>query len=226
MKKLSITLILIMSIASVFAQEKASPKGGQKLESIEPQPFIELPAPQRKGGLPLYEALNMRQTNRKFAEKPLNIQQISDLLWCANGVNREDGKRTAPSARNAREIEILVFMEKGVYLYIPDKHGLQMLFEEDMRGKVSSRSDMPEKAPVCLLFAANRSKMDGFDEDAVRFYGCTDAGYVSQNVYLYCAANKLNTVVMGAIDRDALREVLPFDGDPVLAQPVGYPVEK
>jgi len=226
MKKLSITLILIMSIASVFAQDKVAKKGELKSTPIESQSYIELPAPQQKGGMPLYEALNLRQTNRKFAEKPLSLQQISDLLWCANGVNREDGKRTAPSARNAREIEILVFIDKGVYLYIPDKHGLQMLFEEDMRGRVSSRSDMPEKAPVCLLFAANRAKMEGFDEDAVRFYGCTDAGYVSQNVYLYCAANKLSTVVMGAIDRDALREVLPFDGDPVLAQPIGYPVEK
>ena len=109
-----------MSIASVFAQEKAIPKGGQTLKNIEPQPYIELPAPQRKGGMPLYEALNMRQTNRKFAEKPLSLQQISDLLWCANGVNREDGKRTAPSARNAREIEILVFLDKGVFLYIPE----------------------------------------------------------------------------------------------------------
>ncbi len=226
MKKLTITLILIMSIASAFAQEKAVPKGGQKLEYIEAKSYIELPAPQRKGGMPLYEALNMRQTNRTFAEKPLTLQQISDLLWCANGVNRGDGKRTAPSARNAREIEILVFTGKGVFLYIPDKHGLKMLFEEDMRSRVSARSEMPEKAPVCLLFAANRAKMDGFDEEAIRFYGCTDAGYVSQNVYLYCAANKLNTVVMGAIDRDALREVLPFDGDPVLAQPIGYPLEK
>lgn len=219
-----------MSIASVFAQEKAAKKGEPKAEPkseiLETQPYIELPAPQQKGGMPLYEALLKRQTNRTFADKPLSLQQISDLLWCANGVNRGDGKRTAPSARNAREIEILLFCDRGVYLYIPEKHGLRMLFEEDMRNRVSARSEMPEKAPVCLLFAANHEKMEGFDEEGIRFYGCTDAGYVSQNVYLYCAANKLNTVVMGAIDRDALREVLPFPGDPVLAQPIGYPAEK
>jgi len=85
---------------------------------------------------------------------------------------------------------------------------------------------MITSAPVTLLFMANYDKMAAFDEAAREFYGATDAGFVSQNVYLYCAANKLNTVVMGAIDRPHIMEILKVNGKPILAQPVGYPVSE
>ena len=184
---------------------------------------IKLPKPNRTGGLGLYDALNNRQTQRKFAPKPLTEQQLSDLLWCAGGVNRENGKLTSPTARNAQEIEIYVFKEDGVFLYLPNENALKMIFSEDHRKEISDRSNMPADAPVTLLFYANYDKMDGFDETAREFYGATDAGFVSQNVYLYCAANRLNTVVMGAINRELLNDLIPVDGKAVLAQPVGYP---
>ena len=82
---------------------------------------------------------------------------------------------------------------------------------------------MITSAPVTLLYFANYEKMEGFDEAGMEFYGATDAGFVSQNVYLYCASNKLNTVVMGAIDRPKIMEFLKAKGKPILAQPVGYP---
>lgn len=186
---------------------------------------IKLPQPNTKGGMPLYEALSNRQTNREFSDKELTDQQLADLLWCANGENRNDGKRTAPSARNAQEIDIYVFNKKGVYLYVPEKNMLKMVIPEDMREGMSSRGKMIMAAPVTLLFFANYDKMNGFDEAGREFYGATDAGFVSQNVYLYCAANNLNTVVMGAIDRPKIMEILKVDGKPVLAQPIGYPVK-
>lgn len=187
---------------------------------------IQLPKPNTKGGMPLYEALSNRQTNREFSDKELTEQQLSDLLWCANGENRKDGKRTAPSARNAQEIDIYVFNQKGVFLYIPEKNMLKMVIPEDMREGMSGHGGkMIMSAPVTLLFMANYDKMKGFDEAGREFYGATDAGFVSQNVYLYCAANKLNTVVMGAIDRTRIMEFMKVNGKPVLAQPIGYPVE-
>lgn len=187
---------------------------------------IQLPKPNTKGGMPLYEALSNRQTNREFSDKELTEQQLSDLLWCANGENRKDGKRTAPSARNAQEIDIYVFSQKGVFLYVPEKNMLKMVIPEDMREGMSGRGGkMIMSAPVTLLFMANYDKMKGFDEAGREFYGATDAGFVSQNVYLYCAANKLNTVVMGAIDRTRIMEFMKVNGKPVLAQPIGYPVE-
>lgn len=186
---------------------------------------IKLPKPERKGGMPLYEALNNRMTQRKFADTPLDEQQLSNLLWCAGGVNREDGKLTSPTARNAQEIDIYVFIDKGVFLYVPKENVLKEILPEDHRKEISERSKMPAEAPVTLLFYANYDKMEGFDETAREFYGATDAGFVSQNVYLYCAANKLSTVVMGAINRDLLNELIPGDGKAILAQPVGYPAK-
>ena len=206
MKRLSFVILTITLCISGMAQD------------------IKLPAPNTKGGMPLYDALMLRQTNRQFSDKQLNEQQLSDLLWCANGINRKDGKRTAPSARNAQEIDIYVFNEKGVFLYVPEENILKMVLPEDHRAEMSGRGGkMIMSAPVTLLFFANYEKMEGFDEAGREFYGATDAGYVSQNVYLYCASNKLNTVVMGAIDRPKIMEFLKAKGKPVLAQPVGYP---
>lgn len=220
MKKLIIAVLLAALIVPCMAQTKS-----QAVAAAPKDASIELPKPTVTGGMPLYEALNNRQTQRKFSPQPLTEQQLSDLLWCAGGVNRPDGKLTSPTARNAQEIDIYVFMESGVYLYVPKENILKLILPEDHRVEMSQRSKMPAEAPVTLLFFANYDKMGGFDEDARNFYGATDAGFVSQNVYLYCAANKLSTVVMGAIDRDFLNELIPVEGKAILAQPVGYPVK-
>lgn len=220
MKKLFLAVVLAALILPVMAQKN---KDEAKVASKPTE--IKLPKPERKGGMPLYEALNNRMTQRKFADTPLDEQQLSNLLWCAGGVNREDGKLTSPTARNAQEIDIYVFIDKGVFLYVPKENVLKEILPEDHRMEISERSKMPAEAPVTLLFYANYDKMEGFDETAREFYGATDAGFVSQNVYLYCAANKLSTVVMGAINRDLLNELIPGDGKAILAQPVGYPAK-
>lgn len=220
MKKLFLAVVMAALILPVMAQKN---KDEAKVASKPTE--IKLPKPERKGGMPLYEALNNRMTQRKFADTPLDEQQLSNLLWCAGGVNREDGKLTSPTARNAQEIDIYVFIDKGVFLYVPKENVLKEILPEDHRIEISERSKMPAEAPVTLLFYANYDKMEGFDETAREFYGATDVGFVSQNVYLYCAANKLSTVVMGAINRDLLNELIPGDGKAILAQPVGYPAK-
>ena len=220
MKKLFLAVLMAALIVPAMAQKN---KNEAKVSSRPLE--IKLPMPERKGGMPLYEALNNRMTQRKFADTPLDEQQLSNLLWCAGGVNREDGKLTSPTTRNAQEIDIYVFIDKGVFLYVPKENVLKEILPEDHRIEISERSKMPAEAPVTLLFYANYDKMEGFDETAREFYGATDAGFVSQNVYLYCAANKLSTVVMGAINRDLLNELIPGDGKAILAQPVGYPAK-
>lgn len=187
------------------------------------QEDIKLPEPEKKGGMTLNEALMSRKTNRTFASKELSMQEISNLLWAANGINRMDGKRTAPSARNAQEIDVYVAMKTGLYKYEPNDNALRIVSEKDQRHQMSQRPQMIEEAPVALIFYANYDKMKNFDDASKEFYGATDAGFVSQNVYLYCAAHNLNTVVMGYIDRDAIREIINVDGKAILVQPVGYP---
>lgn len=187
------------------------------------QEDIKLPEPEKKGGMTLNEALIKRQTNRTFSAQQLTEQELSNLLWAANGVNRMDGKRTAPSARNAQEIEVYVAMKTGLYKYEPNDNALRIISSKDQRHQMSQRPQMIEEAPVALIFYANYDKMKNFDDASKEFYGATDAGFVSQNVYLYCAAHNLNTVVMGYIDRDAIREMIDVDGKAILVQPVGYP---
>ncbi|MCQ2284567.1 MAG: nitroreductase family protein [Bacteroidales bacterium] len=194
------------------------------LTTMAQKDVIKLPQPNMTGGKPFYEVMNARQTQRQFSDKELTDQMLSDLLWCANGINRPDGKRTAPSARNCKEIDIYVFNKKGVYFYDPVANTLNLVFGTDARHKVSKQCEFAAKAPVILVFFANYGKMPGFDKEAREFYGATDCGYVSQNVYLYCAEKNLATVVMGAIDRESLSSIIPSrDGKVILAQPVGFP---
>ena len=182
---------------------------------------IKLPAPKTNGGMPLMEALQKRVTSREFSDKMLSDQQLSDLLWAANGINRDNGKRTAPSARNCQEIDIYVFIEKGVFLYVPEKNLLKQVIKEDKR-KMAARQPFVADAPVLLMFVANYDKMTGMDKEAKEFYGATDAGFVSQNVYLYCASEGLSTVFLGSIFRDEIKELLKFNGKAVLGQPVAF----
>ena len=77
---------------------------------------IKLPAPNKSGGQALMKVLNERKSARSFSEKELSNQQLSDLLWAANGFNRED-KRTAPTAKNCQELELYVILKKGIYFY-------------------------------------------------------------------------------------------------------------
>ena len=180
---------------------------------------ITLPAPQKKGGKPLMEALAERKSNRTFAEQKLTEQELSDLLWAANGINREDGRRTAPSARNCQEIEIYVIMSEATYLYDYKEHQLTFVKKGDFR--TLATNDFAHKAPVLLVFVANYDKMTGMPDEAKELYGATDCGNVSQNVYLYCASAGFNTVALGSLDREKAKEEFGFNGKAILAQPVG-----
>lgn len=182
---------------------------------------IKLPAPNKEGGKPLMQALNERQTHRDFSAKQLSDQQLSDLLWAAVGVNRPDGKRTAPTARNCQQIEVYVFMEKGVYLYDAKENMLKLMVKGDQR-KMVAMQPFPAEAPVLLVMVANYDKMTGMDMEHKEFYGATDCGYVCQNIYLYCASEGLHTVSLGSIQRDKIKDLLKFNGKAILAHPVGF----
>ena len=189
-------LIIVVSICSfaVYAQEGN----------------IKLSMPTKQGGMPLMQALNERQTIRTYTDEALTLQQISDVLWSAVGVNRpqSDNRRTSPTARNAQEIEVYVFIESGVYFYDAVKHELMLLKTGDHRA-YAAKQEFAQKAPLLLVFVANYDKFGGKgDAESNAFYGATDAGFASQNVYLYCASEGLGTVVLGMIDREKIAEVI------------------
>jgi SagB-type dehydrogenase family enzyme len=185
---------------------------------------IELPKPQMTGGKPLMDVLKERKSGRQFSGEKLPMQVLSNMLWAANGVNRPDGKRTAPTARNRQEIDVYVAMEDGLYLYDAKENTLVGILAEDIREK-TGKQPFVKDAPVNLIFAADYAKMGDGPAEQKDFYAAVDTGYVSQNVYLFCASEGLATVVRGMVDREPLAEVMKLRSEQkiILAQTIGYP---
>jgi SagB-type dehydrogenase family enzyme len=186
---------------------------------------VVLPPPQTDGGKPLMQALKERRSTREFLPDELPAQQLSNLLWAAAGVNRpKSGKRTAPSARDWREIGIYVVTAQGAYRYDPDTHALIKVLAKDVRG-LTGVQDFVARAPLNLVYVADLENMSGADGEQREFYAAADTGFIAQNVYLYCASAGLGAVVRGSVDRQALAAALGLRSTQrvMLAQTVGYP---
>lgn len=182
-----------------------------------------LPAPQRRGGLPLMEALDKRRSSRSYRPEPLSEQQLADLLWAATGQNRSGGGRTAPSALNAQEIELIVALPEGAYRYEPASHHLELLAAADLR-RVSGYQDFVDEAPLDLIFIANHDKLKMVPAAQRSAYAHVAAGAIAQNVYLWAASAGLATVIRAWIDREAIASALGLahDHEVLLSQTVGF----
>lgn len=195
------------------------------LQNIAQTTTKALPHPAKSGGMPLMEALIKRCSTREFAAKDIPDQVLSDLLWAAWGINREDGdKRTAPSSTNKQEIDIYVFKPDGVFKYVPKGHLLENVTNEDFRS-FCGKQDFVASAPLNLVYIADLAKTDQTDFTAEPVASYSNAGFIAQNVYLFCASEGLGTVVRGAVDKDLLQEKLKLKPSQkiILAQTVGFP---
>ncbi len=210
MKELVISLAIAFVLSqSAFAEEAKS---------------VQLPAPNMQGGKPLMQALKERKTSREFSNKPLPLQVLSNLLWAASGVNRkESGGRTAPTAMNCQEIDIYVAMESGLYLYEPSKNTLIQIAGQDIRA-ATGRQPFVKDAPANLIYVVDLRKAAKFGE-RTEFYAAADTGFISQNVYLFCASEGLATVVRELFDAQSLTKAMQLGPDKkiILTQTVGYP---
>jgi nitroreductase len=184
---------------------------------------ISLPAPQKSGGMPLMDALTKRATSRSFDSKPLSEQQLSTLLWSAFGINRPDGKRTAPSANNYQATDIYVLLKTGTYRYEPKSNYLALVIAEDLRA-LGATQDFATNAPVTLIFLADLAKMGTGPEESKRDMANLNVGYISQNVYLCCASEGLATGARESVDRKRLSSRLRLRPEQqiILAQSVGF----
>jgi SagB-type dehydrogenase family enzyme len=185
---------------------------------------IQLPVPQKDIGKPLMQVLNLRQSIRSFTTKQLPMQDVSNLLWAAFGINRTDeGKRTAPSARNWQDIDIYVFLPEGVYIYRTKDNKLEQISRDDLRG-MAGVQDFVKTAPLNLVYVSDQSKMGKSSNEDKMMYSGADAGFIAQNVYLYCASQDLGVVVRAMVDKKALAEKLNLKPGQVivLAQTIGY----
>ena len=161
------------------------------------------------------------------ALKPIQLpspQTLSNLLWAAFGINRPDGRRTAPSAMNWQEVSIYVVTPAGVYVYDAKATVLEPVVAGDFRAATGTQSFVKDAA-VNLVYVSDLSKTDGAASSEAELYTAADVGFIAQNVYLYCASEGLATVVRASVDKPALAKTLKLQPQQriILAQSVGYP---
>ena len=186
------------------------------LTSLQAQSLkaIKLNAPDKTRGASVMKALADLHSEREIANKKLSLQDLSDLMWAAIGINREDGKRTAASALNKQDVDVYVLMEEGAYLYDPKAHQL-----------IGGKQTSVNSAPACLLMVSDVSKFGNVGTPQLRErFGALDAGLVSQNIALFCSGCGLVTVPRGSMEADALKKVLKLSDSqiPMINHPVGY----
>jgi len=210
MKKTFFALILTLSAELALSQTLST---------------VVLPPPQTDIGKPMMQALKLRQSSREFSTKSLPMQELSNLLWAACGVNRaESGKRTAPSAMNWQEVDVYVVLPEGAYIYDAKSNSLNPVAPGDLRALTGTQSFVKD-APLDLVYVSDRARMSRGSEEDKTLYGAADVGFIAENVYLYCASQGLAVVVRGSVERISLALSLKLRSDQkvILAQTVGYP---
>jgi SagB-type dehydrogenase family enzyme len=193
--------------------------------------IIKLPEPQKDLEFPLMKALEKRRTIRKWKDAPISEQEISNLLWAACGITKSKygnvkSKRTAPSACNSQEIRVYAIMKEGVFLYNEEDHELIEVVQEDIRDNIGTQK-MMKSAPMGLVFVADLQRMKSpflKSMEAKKFSAWVDTGYISQNVYLYCAASNMGTAVLALINRNKLHKLMRLKENEkiVLTQVLGH----
>lgn len=221
-------LAMLASAQSSFSEEGTAPSLADELQAaIGAGGAIKLSPPDLNKGIPVMAALKRRKSQREISEKRLTLQQLSELLWAADGVNRPDGKRTSPAAQAKYAVDIYVVLQEGVYLYDVAKHELGLVAKGDFR-KLAGTQDFVSKTPVNLVYVINLKNWQNLSrpvpEKKRDIWTHIEAGCIAQNVYLYCASEGLGTVVRALIDEKQLSEVIEVKPEQiVLAQTIGYP---
>ena len=201
---------------------------------------IILPEPEKRGGKPLLETLQLRQTNRSISPKEIPLQVLSNLLWAAFGVNREKASfskkgRTAPSASNSQEIDLYVTLKDGLYLYEAETHQLTLIAAGNfsMLSGQGRASKLTQHTPVNIFYVVDLTRYDlGPDQpdphigdpEVQKSYYYTDTGFIAQNINLFAASEGLATWFHNC-DKDSIKTKFNLGPNQrvLFAQTVGYP---
>ena len=186
---------------------------------------VKLPPPDKDSGVSVVQALKARHSERAFSQKDIPAETLSGLLWAANGFNRPD-KRTNATALNLQTITVYAIMKSGAYRYDAKANTLVKVCDKDLRPAIAAQQAYAAAAPVSLLITADVSGPVYKDKRSTLTH--YDAGIVSGNIYLYCAANSLVTVCRASMDRAVLKKELKLKDNIILHlnHPVGYTAEK
>ena len=178
---------------------------------------IHLPEPSRTTGVSVESALRERRSVREFKDQVLSLEELSQLLWAAQGVTAPDGGRTAPSAGATYPLEVYAVvgrvtgLEAGVYRYVPERHRVALVAEGDRRralARASLDQDWMARAPVCLALAAVEGRTARRYRKRAALYVHFEAGCASENAALQGGALGLGTCVVGAFADDIVAKLL------------------
>ena len=193
--KVKLNVFLVAFFAAVLIGEAAN---------------FQLPQPGPGGDMTLTQALKNRRTVREYELRELNQSELASLLWAACGVNRADGRRTAPTGRNVQDIDVYVMLPTGVYRYLAQQNQLELVNAGDHRAAAGKQA-FAVTAPVNLFYVQDLARAMNADEKNTARHGGIHAGAIMQNVYLFCAANGFGTVARDMLDREKLAAVLKLD---------------
>jgi SagB-type dehydrogenase family enzyme len=191
-----------------------------------PRDVVKLPAPRTTSAMSLDETLAGRRSVREFASTPLTWAQIGQLLWAAQGITHDDGKRTAPSAGATYPLELYVATADGLFHYLPERHEVVRIATRDVRRAVRSAAGGQDAidAPALFVFAAEPARTRARYGDRAMRYVHIEVGHAAQNLLLEAVALGLGAVTVGAFTDTELHRSLGLPEDQIVLYivPVGY----
>lgn len=203
-------------------------KNLDELKNLKIGEEIKLPPPLTKSEVSLEETILKRRSVRSFKDKPLTLEQISQLLWAAQGITYpQEGLRAAPSAGATYPLEVYLVSREGVSHYLPEKHSLQKVIAENRMRLLSEAcldQDWVEKVGVDIVLSAIFERTTGRYRQRGVGYVYIEAGHAAENIHLQAVALGLGSVPIGAFDDDNVAKVLelPAKIRPLYVIPVGY----
>ncbi|MBP1763585.1 MAG: nitroreductase [Firmicutes bacterium] len=196
----------------------------QPAEKFSDLPTIKLMPAETDRGKPLMQVLKERKSERSYADQDFTLQDLSNLLWAADGITRENGRRTAPSARNLQEFTIYVIVKNGIYSYDPANNELLSIAAGDFR-KHAGLDAYVATAPVNLIYVADLAKMNWTTNVNEKMtIANLDVGFIAENVALFCTSEGFASVPRLSIDKDTLAQILKLRPEQkiILGTTVGY----
>lgn len=189
---------------------------------------LALPAARSDGPVSLEAAIARRRSCRRYALDPLTLDQMTQLLWSAQGVTNARGLRAAPSAGACYPVEVLVVCEDGMFRYLPDEHAVVKATDGDLRRSLAAAAlgqSFVATAPLCLVLTAFYERTTSrYGERGLRYIHM-DVACAAENVHLQAEALELKSVAIGAFDDHQVQKALGLNEDesPLYLIPVGRP---
>ncbi|MGB2728809.1 MAG: SagB/ThcOx family dehydrogenase [Halobacteriota archaeon] len=224
---------IAISLSLLIPQKPAEPVEEETMQKIGVGERIKLPEPSYTSNVSVEEALSKRRSIRAYSGESLTVEEVSQLLWAAQGITSPGGGRTAPSAGALYPLELYLVVgdvegiDKGVYRYIPgEEHDLEKVKEGDVRAELADAAlgqECVNDAAIDIVFTAVYERTTWkYGERGIR-YVHIEAGHAAQNVYLQAVSLDLGTVVIGAFIDSEVKKIVNAgeQEEPLYIMPVG-----